>query len=141
MGYNARNDEIRDNITRMRREWEAQRGALATVRRFNATLSAKGYVWFWPKIAAALTSKHHWLITIVEDAFGVVCAVLVLRLSLLASQPPTVMRKTPTTSPNPTKICTPRSRWLSLVFVLRFDIARILLGAERTVEPNARFEG
>ena len=62
MGYNARNDEIRDNVTRMRREWEAQRGSLATVRRFNATLSAKGYVWFWPKIAAALTSKHHWLI-------------------------------------------------------------------------------
>ncbi|MGB8081010.1 MAG: hypothetical protein WCF83_11135 [Pseudolabrys sp.] len=25
MGYNARNDEIRDNDTRMRREWEAQR--------------------------------------------------------------------------------------------------------------------
>ena len=62
MGYNARNDEIRDNVTRMRREWEAQRNALATVRRFNATLSAKGYVWFWPKIAAALTSKHHWLV-------------------------------------------------------------------------------
>jgi len=38
MGYNARNDEIRDNITRMRQEWEAQRGALAAVRRFNATL-------------------------------------------------------------------------------------------------------
>jgi hypothetical protein len=54
MGYNARNDEIRDNVTRMRREWEAQRGAIATVRRFNAILSAKGYVWFWPKIAAAL---------------------------------------------------------------------------------------
>jgi hypothetical protein len=31
MGYNARNDEIRDNVTRMRQEWEAQRGALATV--------------------------------------------------------------------------------------------------------------
>ena len=29
MGYNARNDEIRDNVTRMRREWEARRGALA----------------------------------------------------------------------------------------------------------------
>ena len=43
MGYNARNDEIRDNVTRMRREWEAQRGALTTVRRFNATPSAKGY--------------------------------------------------------------------------------------------------
>ena len=52
MGYNARNDEIRDNVTRMQREWEAQRNALATVRRFNATLSAKGCVWFWPKIAA-----------------------------------------------------------------------------------------
>jgi hypothetical protein len=62
MGYNARNDEIRDNVTRMRQEWEAQRGALAIVRRFNATLSAKGYAWFWPKIAAALTSKHHWLV-------------------------------------------------------------------------------
>ena len=24
--------------------------------------SAKGCVWFWPKIAAALTSKHHWLV-------------------------------------------------------------------------------
>src|SRR5215831_1152177 len=72
MGYNARNDEIRDNITRMRREWEAQRGALATVRRFNATLSAKGYVWFWPKIAAALTSKHHWLIIACDSCDTVV---------------------------------------------------------------------
>ena len=41
MGYNARDDEIRDNITRMRQEWEAQRGALATVRRFNATFPPK----------------------------------------------------------------------------------------------------
>src|SRR5262245_44355605 len=55
----------------MQREWEAQRGALATVRRFNATLSAKGYVWFWPKIVAALTSKHHWLI-IACDSCGTV---------------------------------------------------------------------
>jgi hypothetical protein len=44
---------------------EAQRDALATVRRFNARLSAKGYVWFWPKIAAALTSRHHWLVIVV----------------------------------------------------------------------------
>jgi len=35
---------------------------VATVRRFNAILSAKGYVWFWAKIAAALRSKYHWLI-------------------------------------------------------------------------------
>jgi hypothetical protein len=44
---------------------------LATVRRFNAALSAKGYVLFWPKIAAALTSKHHWLI-IACDSCGTV---------------------------------------------------------------------
>jgi hypothetical protein len=36
MGYNARNDEIRDNV----HTWEAQRGALTTVRRFNAILSS-----------------------------------------------------------------------------------------------------
>jgi hypothetical protein len=71
MGYNARNDEIRDNVTRMKREWEAQRGALATVRRLNAALSAKGYSWFWPKFVAALTSKHHWL-TINCDSCGTV---------------------------------------------------------------------
>jgi hypothetical protein len=35
---------------------------IGAVRRFNATLSAKGYVWFWPKIAAALTSKHNRLV-------------------------------------------------------------------------------
>jgi hypothetical protein len=62
MGYNARNDEIRDNIERMRREREAYEGALATVEQFNARLSAKKSAWFWPTIAAALTSKHHWLI-------------------------------------------------------------------------------
>jgi hypothetical protein len=27
MGYNARNDEIRDNVTRMRREWRSGQGA------------------------------------------------------------------------------------------------------------------
>jgi len=53
-------------IERMQRAWAAEREALATVRRFNAILSAKGYVWFWPKIAAALTAKHHWLIIACE---------------------------------------------------------------------------
>src|SRR5262245_61541271 len=57
-GLNLDVARIRDNVTRMRQEWEAQRGALATVRRFNATLSAKGYVWFWPKIAAAPAFLH-----------------------------------------------------------------------------------
>jgi hypothetical protein len=66
----------------MRQEWEAQRDALATVRRFNATLSAKGYVWFWPKIIAALTSKHHWLIINCDDC-GTVIDLLQLRMSAL----------------------------------------------------------
>jgi hypothetical protein len=52
LAHSARNDEIGDNVTRIRCDWEAQRGALATVRRFNATLSANGKAWFWPKIAA-----------------------------------------------------------------------------------------
>jgi hypothetical protein len=62
MGYNQRNDEIRDNMDRMRHEREAYADALATVEQFNARLSAKKSAWFWPTIAAALTSKHHWLI-------------------------------------------------------------------------------
>ena len=71
MGYNGRNDEIRDNLGRMQREWEAEREALATVRCFNATLSAKRYAWFWPKITAAITAKHPWLV-IVCDSCGTV---------------------------------------------------------------------
>jgi hypothetical protein len=62
MGYNHRNEEIRDNIEPMRHEWEAQRDALATVEQFNARLAAKKSAWFWPTIAAAFTSKHHWLV-------------------------------------------------------------------------------
>ena len=71
MGYNHRNDKIHDNIVRMQREWVAQRDALATVRRFNARLSAKGATCFWPTIAAALTAKHHWLV-IACDSCGTV---------------------------------------------------------------------
>ena len=71
MGYNHRNDEIRDNIVRMRNEWETRRDALATIRRFNARLSARGSAWFWPTIAAALISKHPWLI-IACDSCGTV---------------------------------------------------------------------
>ena len=68
MGYNARNDEIRDNVTRMRQAWADERQALATVRRFNA---ANGKAWFWPKITAALTAKYPWLI-IAYDSCGTV---------------------------------------------------------------------
>ena len=72
MGYNARNNEIHDNITRMRRAWEAERDAVATVRGFNARLSSKGYVWFWPKITAAITAKHPWLVVACDSCGTVV---------------------------------------------------------------------
>jgi hypothetical protein len=63
MGYNARNDEIHENLERMRRECEAHDDALAIVRQFNARLSAKKTAWwFWPTVAATLASKHHWLV-------------------------------------------------------------------------------
>jgi hypothetical protein len=71
MGYNRRNDEIRHNVERLRRDREAYADALATVEQFNARLSAKKTAWFWPTIAAALTSKHHWLI-IACDSCGTV---------------------------------------------------------------------
>ena len=71
MGYNARNDEIRDNVERMRREREAYEDALATVEQFNTRLAAKKSAWFWPTIAAALISKHHWLV-IACDSCGTV---------------------------------------------------------------------
>ena len=58
-------------VERMQLAWEAERDALATVRRFNARLSAKSYVWFWPKITAAITAKHPWLV-IACDSCGTV---------------------------------------------------------------------
>ena len=60
------------------------------MRRFNATLSAKGYVWFWPKIAAALTSKHHWLIIACDSCNTVVD--LDLRVKPRTRKPPSVSR-------------------------------------------------
>ncbi|MEJ2376254.1 MAG: hypothetical protein P8Y71_12860 [Pseudolabrys sp.] len=58
-------------VEQMRQAWEAEREALATVRQFNERLSAKGYEWFWPKITAALTAKHPWLVVLC-DACGTV---------------------------------------------------------------------
>src|SRR5262249_24185863 len=62
MGYNARNDEIGDNITRMQREWEAQQRGVSDRPPLQCNALAKGKAWFWPKIAAALTANHHWLV-------------------------------------------------------------------------------
>lgn len=58
-------------VERMQRAWAAEREAVLVVRQFNAVFSAKGAVWFWPTIAAALASKHHWLV-VVCDACGIV---------------------------------------------------------------------
>jgi hypothetical protein len=44
MGYNAHNDGIRDNATRMQREGEEQRGALAA--RYSA-LAPDRFAKFW----------------------------------------------------------------------------------------------
>ena len=41
MGYNASNDEIHENLERMRRDREAYEDSLAIVRQFNTRLSAK----------------------------------------------------------------------------------------------------
>ena len=50
---------------------EAYADALATMEQFNGRLLAKKSAWFWPTIAAALTSKHHWLI-VACDSCGTV---------------------------------------------------------------------
>jgi len=49
-------------MVRMQREREAFADALATVRQFNAKLSANSTIWSWPTVAAALTAKHPWLV-------------------------------------------------------------------------------
>ena len=59
-------------VERMRRERQDEREALAVVRRFNATTSAGGHVWFWPTVGAALASKHHWLVVVCDSCGTVV---------------------------------------------------------------------
>jgi len=49
-------------IKRMQQAWAAEEDARAVVRHFNARLSSKGAVWFWPKIVAAITARHPWLV-------------------------------------------------------------------------------
>jgi hypothetical protein len=45
MGYNTRNDEIRDNVVRMRRESTTRRAWNRAGS--NARLSAERFTWFW----------------------------------------------------------------------------------------------
>jgi hypothetical protein len=65
------NHERRQTMERMLQGRQAQRDAPATVRRFNAKLSAGRAVWFWSKIAAAITAQHPWLV-IACDSCGTV---------------------------------------------------------------------
>ena len=66
------NHERVQAVERMRRAAQDEREALAVVRRFNATASAGGRVWFWPTIGAALASKHHWLVVLCDSCGTVV---------------------------------------------------------------------
>ncbi|MGE5166103.1 MAG: hypothetical protein ACM3IH_19045 [Sphingobacteriales bacterium] len=59
-------------VARMRRQQRAQQEALDAVRRFNATVSARGHAWSWPTVAAALVSKHHWLVVACDSCGTVV---------------------------------------------------------------------
>jgi len=58
-------------VAEMKRAWAAERDALAVVRRFNAKLSAGRAVWFWPKIGAALASRHPWVVIACDSCGGV----------------------------------------------------------------------
>ena len=57
--------------------WEARRD-----RRFHARLSAKGYSWLWPAIAAALTSKHHWLVIACDSCDTIIDVDLTVKLPI-----------------------------------------------------------
>ena len=59
-------------VEQMQRAWDMERAALITVRRFNAKISGKGYAWWWPKITAAITAKHPWLVILCEACETVV---------------------------------------------------------------------
>jgi hypothetical protein len=58
----ARSEQISDSLKRMDRDFDAVAESTAAVEQFNARLTAKRIAWSWPTIAAALISKHHWLI-------------------------------------------------------------------------------
>jgi len=44
--------EFIDFFKGVKQERQAESDALATVRRFNTSMSSGRHVWFWPKIAA-----------------------------------------------------------------------------------------
>jgi hypothetical protein len=67
----ARSEELRIKIEQWQRDREAVADSLIAVRDFNARLSSGRAVWSWPKIKAALTSKHH-LLSILCESCGLI---------------------------------------------------------------------
>ena len=59
-------------VERMRRRQQEQDEALDAVHRFNAVASTGGRAWSWPTVAAALASKHHWLVVACDSCGTVV---------------------------------------------------------------------
>jgi hypothetical protein len=49
-------------MERAARDQAALADALATVEQFNSRLAVGKVAWFWPTIAAALLTKHYWLV-------------------------------------------------------------------------------
>ena len=62
MGINRRRDDIQAYMQRAARDQAALADALAIVEQFNARLAAGRSAWCWPTIAAALVTRHHWLV-------------------------------------------------------------------------------
>jgi len=60
MGISHRRDDIRNSMARAERDAADRAEALATVEQFNARLCASREAWFWPTVAAALATRHHW---------------------------------------------------------------------------------
>ena len=71
MGINHRRDDLRLHLAHAQRDAQAMADALATIEAFNARLAGGRAAWFWPTIAAALATKHHWLV-VACDACGTV---------------------------------------------------------------------
>jgi len=70
MGMSRRDDQ-RASTARTDRDAAAMADARATIEEFNARLAASRAPWFWPTVAAALATKHHWLV-VACDACGTV---------------------------------------------------------------------
>jgi hypothetical protein len=72
MGIGRRNDDIRQAMGRMQHQHGVVADALATVELFNSRQSANEAVWAWPTVAAALVSKHHWLVILCQSCGTVI---------------------------------------------------------------------